>query len=100
MMALKTAADVKSWLVDNGFEEYATKFYGKRSQTISYNSCCCCSIHTESNAVLLNHESSIMCLQQSNAPAFNLFLFLSMLIFLCVLLLFLIVLAKVILLEF
>lgn len=99
MMALKTAADVKSWLVDNGFEEYATKFYGKRSQTISYNSCCCCSIHTESNAVLLNHESSIMCLQQSNAPAFNLFVF-KQLIFLCVLLLFLIVLAKVILLEF
>ncbi|KAM7431773.1 Mediator of RNA polymerase II transcription subunit 25 [Porites harrisoni] len=27
MMALKTAADVKSWPVDKGFEEYATKFY-------------------------------------------------------------------------
>ena len=67
MMALKTAADVKSWLVDNGFEEYATKFYGKRSQTISYNSCCC-SIHTEFNAVLLNLESSIYVFATKQRP--------------------------------
>jgi len=62
MMALKTAAGVKLWLIDNGFEEYATKFYGKRSQTISYNGCCSY-IHTEFNVVLLNLASSIMYLQ-------------------------------------
>lgn len=63
MMALKTVADVKSWPIDKGFEEYATKFYGKWSHTILYNGGCCNYIHTKFNAVLLNLKSSITYLQ-------------------------------------
>ena len=54
-MALKTAADVKSWLVDNGFEKYASTFYGKRSQTISL-ALLIVSLHYRGNYnVLINH---------------------------------------------
>ena len=31
IMASMTVDDVKSWLIDNGFEDYATTFHGKWS---------------------------------------------------------------------